>query len=138
MLNRIVIQGRLTKDPTPRAMPNGKATVGFCLACDRDYKDESGKYVTDFVDCVAFGPTAEFLSRYFTKGKMVLAEGRIQQRKFTRNDGENRQVLEVYAEKVYFCDTKKEGGYSDAPKRSEEEARAAEEMRDIGPDDIPF
>jgi single-stranded DNA-binding protein len=69
---------------------------------------------------------------------MVLAEGRIQQRKFTRNDGENRQVLEVYAEKVYFCDTKKEGGYSDAPKRSEEEARAAEEMRDIGPDDIPF
>lgn len=143
MLNRIVIQGRLTKDPIARAMPSGKTTVAFCLACDRDYKDEeTGQYVTDFVDCVAFGPTADFLSRYFTKGKMVLAEGRVQQRRFTRNDGEKRQVLEVYAEKVHFCDSKKDGGAPKSdeskPRFSEREMKTMDEIQDIDPDEFPF
>jgi len=142
MLNKIVIQGRLTKDLTPRSMPNGKSTVGFSIACDRDYKDDNGDRVTDFVDCVAFGPTADFLCRYFGKGKMVLLEGRIQSRKFTNKDGIEKNVHEIYAEKVHFCDNKKDSDAlaqkNDSFAKREIEKAAMDDMVNIDLNDIPF
>ena len=136
MLNRIVVQGRLTKDPVARAMPNGKSTVGFAVACERDYRREDGGRTTDFIDCVAFDSTADFLCRYFTKGKMVLVEGRLQQREFTGKDGEKKHVHEIYAEKIHFCDTKKDDGGSGVSRK--EEQQNLDDMRNIDPDDIPF
>ena len=133
MLNRIVIQGRLTRDPAARAMPNGKSTVAFSVACDRDYKDDNGNRVTDFVDCVAFGPTADFLCKYFNKGKMVLLEGRVQTRKFTNKDGIDKSVTEVYAEKIHFCDNGKDNG---AVKQEAE--KLPDPISEIEPNYIPF
>ena len=117
MLNKIFIMGRLTRDPELRRTQTGTPVASFSLAVDRDFKDKStGERTTDFIDVVAWRQTGEFVSRYFTKGRMAVVEGRLQMRDWTDKDGNKRRSAEVVADNVYFGDTKRESGdYNAAP-----------------------
>ena len=117
MLNKIIIMGRLTRDPELRRTGSGTAVTSFSLAVDRDFKSQNGEKETDFIDVVAWRSTAEFVSKYFTKGRMAVVEGRLQIRDWTDRDGGKRRSAEVIADNVYFGDSKREGGsdYSPAP-----------------------
>ena len=128
MLNRIIVMGRLTRDPELRHTQTGTAVASFTLAVDRDFKDkQSGEKATDFIDIVAWRQTGEFVSRYFTKGRMAVVEGRLQMREWTDKDGNKRRSAEVVADNVYFGDSKRDaegagsynsgytGGYNAAP-----------------------
>ena len=108
MLNRIILQGRLCKDPELRRTGTGTAVTSFSLAVDRDFKSQSGEKETDFIDIVAWRSTAEFVSKYFTKGRMAVVEGRLQIRDWTDKDGGKRRSAEVIANNVYFGDSKKD------------------------------
>lgn len=113
MLNQITIMGRLTRDPELRQTQSGISVVSFSIACDRDFKDKStGEKATDFIDIVAWRQAAEFVSKFFTKGRMAVVEGRLQIRDWTDKDGGKRRSAEVVAENVYFGDSKRgvEGG----------------------------
>ena len=110
MLNRIVIMGRLTRDPELRRTQNGTAVTSFSLAVDRDFKSQSGEKETDFIDIVAWRNTAEFVSKYFTKGRMAVVEGRLQIRDWTDKDGNKRYTTEVVADEATFVERK-----SDSP-----------------------
>lgn len=113
MLNHIVIMGRLTRDPELRRTQGGTPVSSFSLAVDRDFKDKStGERATDFIDVVAWRSTGEFVSRYFTKGRMAVVDGRLQIRDWTDKDGNKRRSAEVVADNVYFGDSKREGGSS--------------------------
>ena len=115
MLNKIILMGRLTHDPELRRTQNGTAVTGFSLAVERDFKDEDGKRATDFIDIVAWRNTAEFVSKYFTKGRMAVVSGRLQIRNWTDKEGNKRRSAEVVADQVYFGDSKRDsenGGYS--------------------------
>ena len=113
MLNTITIMGRLTRDPELRRTGSGIAVASFTLAVDRDYsgKDSSEKE-TDFIDCVAWRNTGEFVSKYFSKGRMAVVTGRLQIRPWTDKDGNKRRSAEVIADSVYFGDSKKDGDNS--------------------------
>ena len=117
MLNKIIIMGRLTRDPELRRTGSGTAVTSFSMAVDREFKSQSGEKETDFIDVVAWRSTAEFVSKYFTKGRMAVVEGRLQIRDWTDRDGGKRRSAEVIADNVYFGDSKREGGsdYSPAP-----------------------
>lgn len=108
MLNQIVIMGRLTRDPELRRTGSGIAVAAFTLAVDRDYKPDDGERECDFIDCVAWRGTGEFVSRYFSKGRMAVVQGRLQIRAWTDKDGNKRRSAEVVADNVYFGDSKKE------------------------------
>lgn len=109
MLNRIILMGRLTRDPELRHTQSGTAVASFSLAVDRDFKSkDSGERTTDFIDIVAWRQTAEFVSRYFTKGRMAVVEGRLQLRDWTDKDGGKRRSAEVIADNVYFGDSKRD------------------------------
>lgn len=110
MLNHIVIMGRLTRDPELRRTGSGKAVTSFTLAVDRDYKPQDGDRECDFIDCVAWGQTGEFVAKYFSKGRMAVVSGRLQVRSWTDKDGNKRRTAEVVADSVYFGDSKKDGG----------------------------
>lgn len=116
MLNKIILMGRLTRDPELRHTQTGTPVASFSLAVDRDFKDKStGEKSTDFIDVVAWRQTAEFVSRFFTKGRMAVVEGRLQIRDWTDKDGGKRRSAEVIADNVYFGDSKRDGeggGYS--------------------------
>ena len=119
MLNRIILMGRLTRDPELRHTQTGTPVASFSLAVDRDFKDKStGEKATDFIDIVAWRSTAEFVSRFFTKGRLAVVEGRLQLRDWTDRDGNKRRSAEVVADNVYFGDSKRDaegggyGGYS--------------------------
>ena len=107
MLNKIIIMGRLTRDPELRRTGSGTAVTSFSLACDRDFKSQSGDKETDFIDVVAWKNTAEFVSKYFTKGRMAVVEGRLQIRDWTDKAGNKRTTAEVVADNVYFADSKR-------------------------------
>lgn len=109
MLNHITIMGRLTRDPELKRTGPGTAVASFTLAVDRDFgKDENGEKATDFIDCVAWRGTAEFVSKYFAKGRMAVVSGRLQVRSWTDKDGNKRRTAEVVADNVYFGDSKRE------------------------------
>lgn len=108
MLNKIFLQGRLCKDPELRRTQSGTAVASFSLAVDRDFKSHDGEKEADFINCVAWKGTAEFVSRYFTRGRMAVVEGRLQSRRYTDKDGNNRTAYEVVASSVYFGDSKKD------------------------------
>ena len=113
MLNHITIMGRLTRDPELRRTGSGIAVASFSLAVDRDFgKNENGERETDFIDCVAWRQTGEFVSKYFTKGRMAVVSGRLQIRSWTDKDGNKRRTAEVVADNVYFGDSKKDEGGS--------------------------
>ena len=110
MLNKICIMGRLTRDPELRRTQTGTPVASFSLAVDRDFKDRNtGERTTDFIDCVAWRQTAEFVSRYFTKGRMAVVEGRLQIRDWTDREGGKRRSAEVVADNIYFGDSKRDG-----------------------------
>lgn len=115
MLNHITIGGRLTKDPELRRTGNGTAVASFSIACDRDFKSDGGERATDFVDIVAWRNTAEFVSKYFAKGRMAIISGRLQIRDWTDKEGNKRRSAEVLAENVYFGDSKQDGQKPAAP-----------------------
>ena len=109
MLNHIVIMGRLTRDPELRRTGSGIAVASFSVAVDRDFgKNENGEKETDFIDCVAWRQTGEFVSKYFTKGRMIVVSGRLQVRSWTDKDGNKRRTAEVVADNVYFGDSKRD------------------------------
>ena len=109
MLNHITIMGRLTRDPELRRTGSGVAVASFTLAVDRDFSPkDGGERETDFIDCVAWRQTGEFVSKYFTKGRMAVVSGRLQVRSWTDKDGNKRRTAEVIADNVYFGDSKRE------------------------------
>ena len=147
MLNKIILMGRLTRDPELRRTGSGTAVTSFSLAVDRDFKSQSGEKETDFIDVVAWRNTAEFVSKYFTKGRMAIVEGRLQIRDWTDKDGGKRRSAEVVADNVYFGDTKRDGADSyGAPAYSASAPRASAPMgghsdfAEIGEEDgeLPF
>ena len=106
MLNQIVLQGRLVKDPELRHTPGGVPVAGFTLAVDRDFKDrQTGERETDFIDVVAWRQAGEFAARHFTRGRMAVVEGRLQLRVWQDRDGNRRRSPEVVAERLYFGDS---------------------------------
>ena len=109
MLNHISIMGRLTRDPELRRTGSGIAVASFTVAVDRDFgKNENGEKETDFIDCVAWRNTAEFVSKYASKGRMVAVSGRLQIRSWTDKDGNKRRTAEVVADNVYFGDSRRD------------------------------
>ena len=109
MLNHIVIMGRLTRDPELRRTGSGVAVTSFSLAVDRDFAPkDGGERETDFIDCVAWRQTGEFVSKYFAKGRMAVVSGRLQIRSWTDKDGNKRRTAEVVADNVYFGDSKRD------------------------------
>lgn len=106
MLNKIILMGRLTRDPELRHTESRTPVCSFSLAVDRDFKTQGGERETDFIDIVAWRSTAEFVSKYFTKGRMAVVEGRLQIRDWTDRDGGKRRSAEVIADNVYFGDSK--------------------------------
>ena len=109
MLNHITIMGSLTRDPELRRTGSGIAVASFSLAVDRDYSPkDGGERETDFIDCVAWRQTGEFVSKYFTKGRMAVVSGRLQIRSWTDKEGNKRRTAEVVADNVYFGDSKRD------------------------------
>ena len=107
MLNKIILMGRLCTNPELRRTGSGTAVTSFSLACDRDFKSQSGDKETDFIEVVAWKKTAEFVSKYFSKGRMAVVEGRLQIRDWTDKAGNKRTTAEVVADNVYFADSKR-------------------------------
>ena len=136
MLNKIFLMGRLTRDPELRKTKSGTPVASFSLAVDRDYKGQGGERETDFIDCTAWRGTAEFVSNYFTKGRMAVVEGRLQVRDWTDKDGNKRRSAEVVAESVYFGDSKK----SESTPQYAEPGQHGGEFAEVGEEDgeLPF
>ena len=108
MLNHITIMGRLTRDPELRRTGSGIAVASFTVAVDRDFGSrDGGERETDFIDCVAWRQTGEFVSKYFTKGSMIVVSGRLQIRNWTDKDGNKRRTAEVVADNCYFGESKR-------------------------------
>lgn len=133
MLNKIILMGRLTRDPELRRTQSGTAVTSFSLAVDRDFKGQNGEKETDFIDIVAWRNTAEFVSKYFSKGRMAVVEGRLQLRDWTDKDGIKRRSAEVIADSVYFGDSKQ----SEQPEQAAQSPHFAP-MDNFDPGDLPF
>lgn len=140
MLNRITLMGRLVADPEMRTTPNGVAVTTMRLAVDRDFKNkQTGEKGTDFIAVVAWRNTAEFVSRYFTKGRMAVVEGRLQIRPYTDKDGNKRTAAEVVADNVYFGDSQKGGDSSNTSQEYQKPAQQSAGFQEIQDDgDLPF
>lgn len=132
MLNRIVLMGRLVKDPELRRTGSGTAVTSVTLAVDRDFKEQDGTRKADFIDVVAWKGTAEMLAKYFTKGRMIVMDGRLQIRDWTDKDGNKHRTAEIVANNVYFGDAKRDDS---APAQSEPQGGFSE-IADDG--DLPF
>lgn len=134
MLNKVILMGRFTRDPELRSTPQGVSTCSFSIAVDRNFVRQGEKRKADFINCVAWRQTAEFISKYFKKGSMVALEGSIQTRSWDDQDGKKRYATEVVVANVYFADSKKD------------ETSSMGEIPDIGEvpdmgafdDDLPF
>ena len=137
MMNHIDIMGRLTRDPELRRTNSGVAVASFAIACDRDYTGKDSEKETDFFDCVAWRGTGEFVSKHFTKGRMIALSGRLQARSFTDKDGNKRKAVEIVAENVYFADSKKD---ADSGSSAAAEPTAGNDFAPITDDDdeLPF
>ena len=107
MLNKVILIGRFTRDPELRSTPQGTSTCSFSLAVDRNYQSAGCERHTDFINCVAWRQTAEFISKYFQKGNLICVEGSIQTRSWKDNDGNNRYATDVVVDRTYFVESKK-------------------------------
>lgn len=114
-LNHITIMGRLTKEPELRRTGNGIAVTSFTLAVDRDYAENGAERETDFIECVAWRGTAEFVDKYFGRGQMAVVSGRLQIRDREDKGGNRRRSAEVVADNVYFGEPKRDAGKNGAP-----------------------
>lgn len=107
MLNKIIIMGRFTKDPELKRTPNGSAVTSFTLAVERDFKEPDGSKKVDFIDVVAWRNTAEFICKYWSKGRSAVVEGKLQIRNWEDQDGNRHRNAEVKVDNIYFADSKK-------------------------------
>lgn len=146
MINMVALMGRLTYEPELRTTPSGVSVLRFQVACDRSYQRAGAERQADFIDCVAWRQTAEFISRYFHKGSMIAVEGTIQTGNYTDKNGQNRKQVEVLANNVSFCGSKSEGGVAapqtqdfsqPAPSYASADNSDFEEIVD-DEDDLPF
>lgn len=146
MLNKILLQGRLTDTPELKSTPNGVNVTSFTLAVDRDYQS-GGEKQTDFINCVAWRNTADFICKYFEKGRMLIACGSLQVRSYTAQDGSKRYVSEVVIESVNFggdkpkeqTAAKTETRYNEPPANYGYSAPAAPDFENVSvDDDLPF
>lgn len=133
MLNKVIIMGRLTRDPELRRTQGGTAVTSFTMAVDRDFKAQSGEKETDFIDVVAWRNTGEFAAKYLAKGRMAAVEGRIQVRDWQDKDGNRRKSVEVVADNVYFADSKRDSKPQESRTVDDQEF---DEIEDD--DDLPF
>ena len=108
MLNKIIVMGRFTADAELRATQSGTAVASFTLAVERDFKGQNNERETDFINCVAWKGTAEFVSKYFNKGSLAVVAGRLQTRRYETQDGQKRTATEIIADNVYFAGGKNE------------------------------
>ena len=131
MLNEIILQGRVTDAPELKTTNNGKYVTSFSLAVERDFSTGEEKE-TDFINIVAWNKTAEFVSKFFTKGKQMLVKGSLQVRKYQTQNGENRYATEVIADNVYFC------GDKEKVSQNEKSDNTSEFTDLVGSDDLPF
>ena len=147
MLNKAIIMGRFVQNPELKYTPSNVPVVSFTIAVNRDFKDQNGQYPTDFLDCVAWRNTAEFVSRYFQKGSLCAVEGTIQARMWEDKNGSKRKTVEIIASNVYFAESKKnnsDGGnfastYDVPPAPSFEQFDAQDDFAEVGDDDeLPF
>lgn len=132
MLNTITIMGRMTRDPELRRTESGIAVASFALACERDYAPQGGEKETDFINVVCWRSTAEFVDKYFSKGRMAVVSGRLQIRGWTDKEGNKRCSAEILADRVYFGDAKRDG---DA---QESKSDFTEISNDEEDEDLPF
>ena len=145
MYNRIVLIGRLTRDPELRYLPSGAPVAGFTLAVDRPFKNQAGERETDFVNITTWRKLAEQASRYLDKGRLVAVEGRLQIRSYETQDGQRRKVAEVVADGIRFLDSgKRNGQRSSAVAEAQEQAGEGVPEEDdtreapAAEDDVPF
>lgn len=140
MLNHITIMGRLTRDPELRHTQSGTAVAGFSLAVERDFKGDTGDRETDFIDCVAWRSTAEFVSKYLSKGRMAIVDGCLQMRDWTDRDGNKRRSAEVVADHVYFGDSKREAGTTQGQITAYQPSGEVDAFEELKDDDgeLPF
>ena len=128
MINRVVLVGRLTRDPeAPRTTTGGKSVTNFSIAVDKKFKPQDGSPTADFFTIVAWNQTAEFVSNYLTKGRLVAVDGRLQSRKYTTQEGQSREVIEIVADEVRGLDRPRDddgGGGRPAPTRAGGQAPA--------------
>ena len=140
-MNKIVLVGRLSKDPELRTTQSGTPVASFTVACDRRFVKEGEERQADFINCVAWNKTAEFVSRYFTKGMRIALEGRIQTRTYDDQDGNKRFVTEIVAEAVEFAQSRNENGNNNAPEYSAPatpSAPAPDGFMPVDDSDLPF
>lgn len=146
MLNNVTLQGRLTADPELKTTGNGTSVLSFSLAVERSYKAEGGERQTDFLNCVAWRSTAEFIERYFHKGDMMIIFGELQQRKWQDSDGNNRYTVEVIVSQVHFCGSRAAGSHNTAnvleagktTERGYSQGNPSDFMEVEANDDLPF
>lgn len=129
MLNNVTLMGRLVKDPELKTIGSGTSVVSFTIACDREYSGKDGEKQTDFIDCTAWRNTAEFISKYFTKGRMIALTGKLQARTYEAKDGTNRKIMEVVVDTVNFCGDR--GNAAPA-------ASSSKKSFDADPEELPF
>ena len=129
MLNRVILAGRICNDLELKKTTSDVEVLSFAIACERDFKDKNGEKQTDFIDVIAFKGTALFVSKYFSKGRTIIVDGRLQTRKWQDKDGNNRKSVEVIADNVYFGDSK----------NNNEQPTQEQPQVDLYPDnDLPF
>lgn len=139
-LNKVILVGRMTKDPELKQTPNGRSVSSFTVAVNRNFQKDT-EQTADFINCVAWRQTAEFLANYFRKGSSICVVGSIQTRSFTTQNGEKRYATEVVADEIRFVDSKGEGNASTAPSAYVPEAYtngASFEEVESGDEDLPF
>lgn len=132
MLNNVCLQGRLAKDPEIRTTATGKSYARITIANNSSYKDDNGNYKTNFINCVAWGKTAEFIDRYFKKGQEILISGEIATGSYDRQDGTKQYTTEVFVQQVNFCGSKAEKS------ESQPTAQTQGNSFDITEEDLPF
>lgn len=137
MLNFIVIMGRLTRDPEIRRTASGTAVANFSVAVDRDFPSQDGSRETDFIDCVAWKHTAEFIGKYFSKGKQIVAKGRLQIRSWEDKDGNKRRTAEIVVDTAYFSGAKS-GSASEGKMAYSNAGYGVPAAIDPGPEDYPL
>ena len=140
MINMVALMGRLTFEPEIRTTPSGVSVMRFQIACDRSYQKSGQDRQADFIDCVAWRQTAEFISRYFHKGSMIAVEGTLQTSSYTDKNGNQRKQVEVLANNVSFCGSKSETGSAAGSQANPNYSSADNSDFDEIPDDddLPF
>lgn len=129
MLNNVIIMGRLVKDPELKTTSSGTSVTQFTIACDREYASKGEERQADFFDCTAWRGTAEFISKYFSKGRLIAITGRLQTRSYETKEGAARKVTEIVVDKANFCGDKGTGSGASNP---------ASKASEPDPEELPF